>query len=123
MEKKKILIVDDEKDLLIILEKRLTKEGYAVIKADNGKDAIIMAKKEMPDLIMLDILMPEMSGEQAASKLKADPQTKNIPIMFLTCLFTKEDELMQGHDIGGNVFVAKPYNPDELLSEIKKHIT
>lgn len=121
--KKKILIVDDEKDLLAVLEKRLTREGFSVIKADNGEDAITLAKKEKPDLIMLDILMPGMTGEQVAAILKNDVDTKGIPVMFLTCLFTKRDEVEQGHEIGGNVFIAKPYNPEELLKEIKKHLT
>lgn len=119
---KKILIVDDEKDILEMLEKRLSSTGYSVIKADNGKDAIDMAKKEQPDLILLDIAMPGMSGGEVAEKLKDDPDARDIPIVFLTCLFTKEDEAVQGHEIYGKVFIAKPYNPEDLLREIKKRL-
>lgn len=119
---KKILIVDDEKDILEMLEKRLSSTGYSVIKADNGKDAIDMAKKEQPDLILLDIAMPGMSGGEVAEKLKYDPDARDIPIVFLTCLFTKEDETAQGHEIYGKVFIAKPYNPEDLLREIKKRL-
>lgn len=119
-DKKKILVVDDEHDILAILDKRLSKEGYLVIKADNGMDAIRLAKTQQPDLIVLDIIMPEMSGSEVAEKLKKDPLTKNIPVMFLTCLFTKKDEIEMGHETGGNYFVAKPYDPNELLEEIRK---
>jgi len=123
IEKKKILVVDDEKDILTILDKRLSKEGYEVIKADNGMDAMRLAKTEQPDLIVLDIIMPDMSGSEVAERLKKDAATKNIPVMFLTCLFTKKDEIEKGHEIAGNFFIAKPYDPGELLGEIKKRIS
>lgn len=119
-DKKKILIVDDEPDILAILSKRLSQEGYAVIKADNGKDALKLARSEQPSLIVLDIVMPDMSGAEVAEKLKGDSYTKDIPVMFLTCLFTKRDETERGHAVGQNFFVAKPYDPEELLREIKK---
>lgn len=122
MVEKKILVVDDERDTLEVLEKRLSHAGYSIIKTDNGKDAIRIAKKEQPDLILLDIAMPDMSGGEVSDQLSEDINTKNIPIIFLTCLFTKEDEAIQGHEIYGKVFIAKPYNPEELLKEIKKRI-
>lgn len=119
----KILIVDDEKDMLAVLEKRLSMAGYSVIKADNGKDAIRLAKDEQPDLALLDIMMPDMDGGEIGQILKNDPNTKDIPIMFLTCLFSKDDETREGHRISGNFFIAKPYNSEELLGEIKKQLT
>lgn len=118
----KILVVDDEKDILTVLEKRLSGAGYFVIKADNGEDALRLAKDERPDLVLLDIVMPDMDGAQVAEALRNNPITKDIPIVFLTCLFTKEDEKMQGHKMGGNFFVAKPYNPQELLEEIRQRL-
>jgi CheY-like chemotaxis protein len=118
---KKILIVDDEKDVLMVLEKRLTAAGYEVVKANNGKDAIIIAKRERPDLILLDIAMPEMSGGEAAKILKSDPDTKDITIIFLTALLEKIDK--EGERlIGGMQFIAKPYKPEELLEIIRKNI-
>ena len=120
MERKKILIVDDEADVLAVLEIRLTVEGYDVIKALNGTDALTLAKNEGPDLILLDIMMPGMDGTEVAQKLKEDPFTKSMPILFLTCLFTKNEETALGHGAGSNIFIAKPYNPDELLTEINK---
>lgn len=119
---KKILIIDDEEDVLLVLGKRLTGAGYQVVKAKNGKEGIEMAKKENPSLILLDILLPDIDGGEVGRLLKLSDKTANIPIIYLTCLYTKKDEKMQGHEMGANLFVAKPYNPDELLSIIKKQL-
>jgi len=122
MLKKKILIVDDEKDILTVLEKRLSVAGYDVVKADSGKNAIKIAREEHPDLIVLDIVMPEIDGAMVAETLKQDVNTKGIPIIFLTCLLTKKEESILGHEIHGHFFIAKPFDQEELLSEIKKTI-
>lgn len=123
MEKKKVLIVDDEKDVLTVLEKRLSLAGYSVISADNGADALTLAKTHRPDLVILDIMMPGMDGGQTAYALSETPETKNIPVIFLTCLLRKEEQDKTSSVISGKYFIAKPYNPDELLKEIKKHIS
>jgi two-component system sensor histidine kinase/response regulator len=122
MDKKKILIVDDEPDVLLLLFERLTKAGYQVLKAASGKEAIEIAGKKAPDLIVLDIAMPGMDGSETATILRSDPKTKEIPILFLTCLFTKQEEKMCGHLLGQNFFIAKPYDAAELLGEIEKRI-
>ena len=122
MGKKTILAVDDEPEMLSLLEKRLMTAGYEVLTATNGKEAIEVAKREVPALIILDILMPGMDGSETAAILHEDPKTRNIPIFFLTCLFTKREERLEGHAIGRNFFVAKPYEPSELLAEIAKLI-
>ena len=122
MDKKKILVVDDERDVLTVLERRLSKAGYDVVKAQNGTEALKLAKSEFPDLILLDILMPDINGADVAAVLKKDPLTQKIPIIFLTCLYTRADETQQGHEVAGNFFIAKPFNPDELLTEIKKRL-
>jgi len=118
---KKILIVDDQEDVLKVLDKRLSGAGYAVSKAKNGKEALLLAKAEHPDLIILDIIMPEMDGAETAAVLKKDPQTKDIPVIFLTCLFTEKDE-KEGHVVGGKYFIAKPYNPDEMLGIVDRFL-
>lgn len=118
---RKILIVDDEHDIVQFLGLRLTNSGYKVLKAYNGVEAIKIAKKELPDLIILDILMPELDGSKTASLLKEYPETKDIPVLFLTCLFTKEEE-KQGSVRGGVYFVAKPYDGDQLLRVIKENL-
>jgi DNA-binding response OmpR family regulator len=122
MNKQKLLIVDDEPDVLKLLGERLAKAGYDVIKASDGKEAIALAQKQMPDLIILDIAMPGMDGSEVANILRADAKTKGIPILFLTCLFTKQEEKVCGHLLGQNFFIAKPYDVDELLGEIGKRI-
>lgn len=122
MDAKRILIVDDEEDVLKVLEKRLASAGYTVLKARNGKEAISLAKREHPNLILMDINMPEMDGGEAGKILRDSPDTKNIPIMYLTCLVTKEEEEAGGLAIGHNFFIAKPYNSDELLHQIRERI-
>ena len=119
---KKILIVDDQKDVLKVLDKRLSGAGYSVIKAESGKDALLLAKAERPDLIILDIIMPEMDGAETAAVLKRDPQTKDIPVIFLTCLFTEKEEQKEGHVVGGKYFIAKPYNPNEMLEIVDRFL-
>ncbi|MCU0665494.1 MAG: response regulator [Candidatus Omnitrophica bacterium] len=123
MAQKRILVVDDEQNVLKVLDQRLSKTGYAVLKANNGEDAIFLAKKEKPDLILLDLMMPDISGADVAAALKQDPGTKNIPVIFLTCLVTKNDEEHIGRESGGNFFIAKPYEPNDLLGEIQKRIS
>ena len=122
MDKKKILIVDDERDALFILEKELTARGYSVIAADNGKNALNLAKSEHPDLIILDIWMPGMDGAEVAEKLQEDPKTKDIPVIFLTCLFQKREGEEQGRVVAGKVLIAKPYSIEGLSDQIEKLI-
>ena len=120
MHKKKILFVDDERDALLILEKELAARGYSVIFTDNGDDALSLAKSESPDLSILDILMPEMPGQIVNAMLKMDPRTKDIPVVFLTCLLPKKRGVEQGHLILGDVYIAKPYDIGELMTMIEK---
>jgi CheY-like chemotaxis protein len=119
MEKKKILIVDDEEHILIMLQNRLVNAGYAVLMATNGKDAINLAKKEIPALIISDIVMPDVDGGDIAAALADDPATKDIPIIFLTAILKKEEE-KEKRVVLGRRFMAKPYDPEELLREIDK---
>ena len=119
---KKILIVDDEDDVLKVLGKILTIEGYDVIKANNWKDAVESARKQCPALMILDIMMPEKDGGQIVEVLKNYPETKKLPIIFLTGLVTKTEEKYDGHFIGGNFFIAKPYTKDEVLQAVHKYI-
>lgn len=122
MEKRRILIVDDEPDVLMLLGERLTKAGYDVVKAASGKEALELARSKSPQLIILDIAMPGMDGSEVANTLREDVVTKTIPIIFLTCLFTKQEEKTCGHMLGQNFFIAKPYDVQELLVEIEKRV-
>jgi CheY-like chemotaxis protein len=120
MDKKKILIIDDERDALFILEKELAGRGYSVIAADNGRDAMNLAKSEHPDLITLDLLMPDIDGMEVAARLKEDPETNDIPVIFLTCLIRKREEEEKGCVVAGRVFIAKPYSIEGLIAQIEK---
>jgi len=120
MEQKKILIVDDEEDVLSLLKIRLTAKGYFVITATNGKDALMLANSKHPDIIVLDILMPGMDGPEIATRLKESPGTRDIPVMFLTCLYAKAEESESGHLVGDRLIFAKPFDSEELTDTIKR---
>jgi len=115
---KKILIVDDEKDVLLMLEKRLTAEGYSVITTTKSTNAIALAKSQHPDLIILDIIMPGMDGGEVAAKLREHPLTRSIPVIFLTALLSKTEEYQENRMIGSNITFAKPFDTEELLARI-----
>ena len=117
---KKILVVDDEKDVLLVLQRSLAAEGYSVITAENGRDAIIAAASEHPDLVILDVALPDMLGGEVAAKLKEGIENKNIPIIFLSAMFSKTEESKKGHNVGSSMMFAKPYDREELLTAIKK---
>ena len=123
MNNKTILIVDDERDALFVLEKELTARGYSVIAADNGSEALSLAKSDHPDLIILDIWMPDMDGSEIAARLKEDLTTRDIPIIFLTCLFQKREGEEQGRVVAKNVLIAKPYDIRALSTEIRELLT
>ena len=123
MNEKKILIVDDERDALFILEKELIARGYSIVATDNGREALDLAKSEHPDLIILDIWMPDMDGSELAARLKEDLITKDIPIIFLTCLLQRREGEEQGRVVAGNVLIAKPYDIRALSTEIRRLLT
>ena len=120
--KPKLLIVDDEPDAVLILAKTLSARGYEVNTAGRGRQAVMLAKAEKPDLILLDILMPDMDGTQVAAALQEDTTTKNIPVIFLTCLITKKTQeiVSRYHDANRYAFISKPYDLDKLLGEIDR---
>ena len=119
---KKILIVDDEPDIVTVLEHRLKSNGYQVEKAGSGQEALQKARQEKPDLIIMDVVMPDMHGTEVAAILAEDKIMKDIPIIFLTALQTKEDEKRQGHEFGGHTVFAKPFEFKELLASIQRFI-
>ncbi|MEA1866597.1 MAG: response regulator [Thermodesulfobacteriota bacterium] len=121
-EKKRILLIDDEKDLCFFLKANLENTGeFDVITSNSGHKGIKLAQKEKPDLILLDILMPEISGDEVAEILLEDPATAKIPIIFLTAMVTKEDVGdLTLKKRGGRNFIAKPTTTDEIVGAIKK---
>jgi CheY-like chemotaxis protein len=121
METKRILIVDDDKVTLKALESILMRAGYSVTPISLGKEAIRIARTDSIDLIILDIMMPDMDGGEVAYVLKNDPETKDIPIMFLSSLITKKEEKSSSKR-DGICLLSKPYDREELLYQIKKYI-
>ncbi len=118
-EKKKILIVDDERDIVKALMIRLQGAGYEVVTAFDGAQGVFMAHKEKPDLILLDIRMPAGDGFSVAQRLKRSIHTFTIPVIFLTGSpeETAEEKAMA---LGARFYVKKPYDPEELLDAIKR---
>lgn len=118
MAKETILIVDDEADLLDLIEYNLEKEGYNVIKAENGQDCIKLARKYNPDLIILDIMMPKMTGIEVCKVLKDDPILKVRPVIFLTARGDEKTEI-EGLEMGADDFLSKPISTSKLVSRIR----
>jgi two-component system alkaline phosphatase synthesis response regulator PhoP len=114
----KILLVDDEQDILEIVGYNLSLEGYQVITASNGKDAIIKAKKELPHLIILDVMMPEMDGIEACENIRKFPELENTIITFLTAR-SEDYSQVAGFDAGADDYIAKPIKPKVLISKVK----
>ena len=119
MSKATILIIDDETEMLTLLTDILEVRGYSVIAADNGIDGFNLAKAKRPDVIILDLAMPDMDGGQVAQQIRETPQTEHIPIIFLTGLLSKDIEANNKHMVGGNVMFAKPCDFDELINQIE----
>ncbi len=118
MAKQTILVVDDEKDLLDLIEYNLKKEGFKVLKAENGEKGIEVAKEHKPDLVLLDIMMPKMDGLEAVEIMRKDDALKRIPIIFLTARSDEKTEI-EGLDKGGDDFITKPISTTKLVSRIK----
>ena len=118
----KILIVDDVVSNVLLLKILLTNEKFQVITASNGTTCIEQTKKEHPDLILLDVMMPDISGFDTAVVLKKDEETKDIPIIFLTALNTPQD-LVHGFQVGASDFLTKPFNKEELVMRVMQQIS
>lgn len=116
---KKILVVDDEKDIVRLLESRLTMNGFEVYTAFDGVEALKKVKEIKPDLIILDIMLPKIDGFQVCRIIKYDIDYKNIPIILLTAKASQEDQ-DKGKEVGADLFIVKPFESGSLISEIKK---
>ena len=118
MSKQTILVVDDERDLLDLIEYNLKKEGFKVLKAENGEEGISKAKEHKPDLILLDIMMPKMDGLEAVEIMRKDDELKKTPIIFLTARSDEKTEI-DGLNKGGDDYITKPISTTKLVSRIK----
>jgi len=114
----KILIAEDERDIRDLVAFTLRFAGHEVFAAANGEEAVEMAPKVNPDLILMDVRMPRMTGYQACKVMKANPELKDIPVVFLTAR-GQETEIQEGLDAGAEEYLLKPFAPDNLTARIK----
>jgi DNA-binding response OmpR family regulator len=115
---KRILVVDDDAELVKALQIRLERANYEVSVASDGQEGLQKARKQKPDLIILDIVIPKMEGDSVAAALKENRATRDIPIIFLTCLAEGLTEKPDGRLRGGNFFLGKPFDTEELMTMV-----
>ena len=118
----KVLIVDDVISNVLLLKVLLNNEKFQIVTASNGTEALAQVKKEKPDLVLLDVMMPDISGFDVAKQMKADPEMSDIPIIFLTALNSTAD-IVKGFQVGGNDFISKPFNKEELIIRVTHQIS
>ncbi|MCD4687266.1 MAG: response regulator, partial [Anaerolineae bacterium] len=117
-----ILMVDDNLANIRLLADMLVSRGYKILQATNGPDALMLAREQCPDIILLDIFMPHMDGYVVCAKLKADPVTHNIPVIFISAL-ADVDDIVKGFDAGGADYITKPFKFKEVLARIASQLT
>jgi two-component system phosphate regulon response regulator PhoB len=113
-----ILVVDDEEDILELVNYNLTKEGYSVACAETGDQALKMARSDLPDLVLLDLMLPGTDGLEVCKILKNDPRTANVPVVMLTAK-GEEADIVTGLELGADDYVTKPFSPRVLLARLK----
>ena len=114
----KILIAEDERDIRDLVAFTLRFAGHEVTAASNGEEAVQLAPKEKPDLILMDVRMPRMTGYDACRVMKADPNLRDIPVVFLSAK-GQESEIQTGLDVGAEEYLLKPFAPDQLTERVK----
>lgn len=115
---RKILIVDDEPYILNILDFSLDAEGYRVLQASDGEEALRLAQEQIPDLVIMDVMMPRQDGFETCKQLKEDVRTADIPIVLLTARNSREDR-SRGEDVKADGYITKPFSPQRLLDTVQ----
>jgi two-component system phosphate regulon response regulator PhoB len=118
MAKQKILVVDDEEDILELLRFNLTKEGFAVVCAGSGEEALKLTRLEKPELILLDLLLPGIDGLEVAKRLKNDPSTREIPVIMVTAK-GEEADIVTGLEVGAEDYITKPFSRKVLIARVR----
>ena len=119
--RKKILVIEDEPHISKLVKFILEKNGFEVVQAFVGQEGLEMSKKEKPDLIILDVMMPNMDGFEAAKKLTSMKETKNIPIIMLSSAAQFKDKI-RGIESGAMDYITKPFDNDELIAKVNEHV-
>jgi len=113
-----ILVAEDQRTILNLIEFKLKNSGYEVIVVQDGQTALKKANDILPDMILLDIMMPLMTGFEVLAALKKGENTKNIPVLLITAQ-TREDDVIKGLELGADDYILKPFSPNELVARIK----
>jgi two-component system alkaline phosphatase synthesis response regulator PhoP len=116
--KETILVVDDEEDILELIKYNLIKEGYQVVCSLTGEDALAKARKKLPDLIVLDLMLPGIDGLEVCKTLKSDPKTEYVPIIMLTAK-GEEADVVSGLEVGADDYITKPFSPKVLTARVR----
>ncbi|MFA5089036.1 MAG: response regulator [Candidatus Omnitrophota bacterium] len=119
MSKKRILLVEDEKDMVYAVKMQLEINGFEVLTAGDGQEALEKARHDRPDLMILDIMLPKINGNKVCRMLKFDEKYKKIPIIMLTARVQESDKKM-GYEVGADAYITKPFEPQVLLEKIKE---
>jgi CheY-like chemotaxis protein len=123
MERKRILLIDDEVMFTQLLKMNLEQTGRYEVRVENqGGRGLVTAREFQPDLILLDIIMPDVDGGQLAAQIKDDPALRDVPIIYLTAIVSKQETAAHAGVIGGNAFIAKPVNTKEVMACIEAHM-
>jgi diguanylate cyclase (GGDEF)-like protein len=117
-----VLVVDDMPDNVFLLSRILLSKGYRIHRANSGRDALVIAQTDLPDLILLDVCMPELTGYQVCQMLKAEDRTQDIPVIFISALDSTE-EIVKAFNVGGVDYITKPFRPAEVQARVSLHLT
>lgn len=118
-ELKKVLVVDDDPYILMSLEFLMKKSGYEVMIARNGTEALELVEKQIPDIVLLDIMMPDVDGYQICKHIKKSDTLKHTKVVFMSAK-TKESDIQKGYDLGASLYIIKPFSTRELVKQIKE---
>ena len=118
MKRQKILVVEDEPDILEVIEYNLTREGFRVLTARDGEDGLKKARQDLPDALILDLMLPGLDGLEVCRKLRGDDVTRNVPILMVTAK-GEESDIVVGLSIGADDYLVKPFSPRELIARLR----
>lgn len=117
-EQKRLLLIDDDPNLILLVKDYLEFRGYQVITAENGREALEVLEQELPDMIICDVMMPEMDGYAFVNQVRQEERTSWIPILFLSAKGQSQDKI-KGLNIGADVYMVKPFEPEELVAQVE----
>ncbi|NEP10715.1 MAG: response regulator transcription factor [Symploca sp. SIO2C1] len=120
-ENKRLLLIDDDPNLILLVKDYLEFQGYQVVTATNGLEALLVLEDKTPDMIICDIMMPEMDGYTLVEQIRQDPRTSWIPVLFLSAKGQTQDRV-KGLNIGADVYMVKPFEPEELVAQVESSL-